>query len=230
MQGRNTVNCNIHQPVCVICDRACKNGPCESKLHQGIFLLMSSIQNTLSHFHKLQKKAHWISSSDEDFVAVVINSYQVMIEPIQTKSAVFCTQMVDCCRPCHIWHTHNAHNVCIASTVSPSLIFIIHHLYMWCSHVSVLTNVRGSLRITPIFIVYCVCVKILEYVIIILIITYCLFFYQVWLYWHGNTCAMIHAIGLKWLNSGNHHHSNNSSIRNLMILNLHKPSIRSSQP
>ena len=125
MQGRNTVNCNIPQPVCVIRDRACKNRPCESKLHQGIFLLISSIQNLLSHFYKLQKKVHWISSSDEDFVVVVINSYQVMIKPIQTKSAIFCTQMVDCCRPGHTWHTHNAHNVCIASTASPSSVHVM---------------------------------------------------------------------------------------------------------
>ena len=58
MQGRNTVNCNIHPSVCVICDRACKNRPCECKVHRVIFLLISSIQNALSHFHKLQKKAH----------------------------------------------------------------------------------------------------------------------------------------------------------------------------
>ena len=42
----------------IICDRACKNRPCERKLHQVIFLLISFIPNALSHFRKLQKKAH----------------------------------------------------------------------------------------------------------------------------------------------------------------------------
>ena len=44
----------------IICDWACKNRPCERKLHRGIFLLISFVPNTLSHFHKLQNKAHWI--------------------------------------------------------------------------------------------------------------------------------------------------------------------------
>ena len=38
--------------------RACENRPCECKLHQVIPSLISSIQNVVSHFHKLQKKAH----------------------------------------------------------------------------------------------------------------------------------------------------------------------------
>ena len=42
----------------VICDQACKNQSCECKLHQVLFALISSIQNALSHFCKLQKKAH----------------------------------------------------------------------------------------------------------------------------------------------------------------------------
>ena len=46
--------------VTYICDRACKNRPCERKLHQVIFLLISFVLNALSHFHKLQKKAHEI--------------------------------------------------------------------------------------------------------------------------------------------------------------------------
>ena len=39
-------------------NQVCKNLPCELKLHRLIFLLISSIQNVVSHFHKLQKKAH----------------------------------------------------------------------------------------------------------------------------------------------------------------------------
>ena len=54
-----------------ICDRACENQPCEHKLHRIIFLLISFIPNTLSHFWKLQKKAIKFCSSDEDFVTVV---------------------------------------------------------------------------------------------------------------------------------------------------------------
>ena len=42
----------------VICDRACENRPCECKLHRVIFLLISFVPNALSHFRKLQKKAH----------------------------------------------------------------------------------------------------------------------------------------------------------------------------
>ena len=41
-----------------ICDRACENQPCEHKLHRVVFLLISSIQNVVSHFCKFQKKAH----------------------------------------------------------------------------------------------------------------------------------------------------------------------------
>ena len=41
-----------------ICDRACENQPYERKLHRVIFSLMSYVLNALSHFHKLQKKAH----------------------------------------------------------------------------------------------------------------------------------------------------------------------------
>ena len=40
------------------CDRACKNQPCECKLHRVIFLLISLVPNALLHFRKLQKKAH----------------------------------------------------------------------------------------------------------------------------------------------------------------------------
>ena len=40
------------------CDRAHKNIPCECKLHQVIFLLISFVPNRLSHFRNLQKKAH----------------------------------------------------------------------------------------------------------------------------------------------------------------------------
>ena len=41
-----------------ICDWACKNQPCECKLHQVIFLPISSALNVLSHFRKFQMKAH----------------------------------------------------------------------------------------------------------------------------------------------------------------------------
>ena len=40
------------------CDQAYENRPCERKLYQVIFLLISSVLNKLSHFRKLQKKAH----------------------------------------------------------------------------------------------------------------------------------------------------------------------------
>ena len=57
--------CNVAITVCPevrssvnICDRACENRPCECKLHRVIFLLISFVSNALSHFHKLQKKAH----------------------------------------------------------------------------------------------------------------------------------------------------------------------------
>ena len=40
------------------CDRAYENQPCERKLHRVIFSLISFILNALSHFRKLQKKAH----------------------------------------------------------------------------------------------------------------------------------------------------------------------------
>ena len=42
----------------VICDRACKNQPCELKLYQVIFLLISSVLNVVSNFCTMQKKAH----------------------------------------------------------------------------------------------------------------------------------------------------------------------------
>ena len=41
-----------------ICDRACKNRPCECKLYQVTFSLISFVQNIVFHFSKLQKKAH----------------------------------------------------------------------------------------------------------------------------------------------------------------------------
>ena len=41
-----------------ICDWAYENWPCEHKLHQVIFSLITFIENVVSHFHKLQKKAH----------------------------------------------------------------------------------------------------------------------------------------------------------------------------
>ena len=41
-----------------ICDRACKNQPCEHKLHRVIFSAISSALNVVSHFCKFQKKAH----------------------------------------------------------------------------------------------------------------------------------------------------------------------------
>ena len=42
----------------IIYDQAYENQPCEHKLHRVIFLLISFILNTLSHFCMLQKKAH----------------------------------------------------------------------------------------------------------------------------------------------------------------------------
>ena len=44
--------------VMIICDQAYENQPCEHKLHQVIFLLISSIPNRVSYLHNLQKKAH----------------------------------------------------------------------------------------------------------------------------------------------------------------------------
>ena len=44
--------------VSYICDRAYENRLCERKLHQVISLLISFVPNALSHFRKLQKKAH----------------------------------------------------------------------------------------------------------------------------------------------------------------------------
>ena len=43
-----------------ICDRAYDNRPCERKLHQVILSLIYFVPNALSHFRKLQKKAHLI--------------------------------------------------------------------------------------------------------------------------------------------------------------------------
>ena len=40
--------------------QACKNQPCECKLHQVAFLLISSVPSVVFHFCKLQKKAHYI--------------------------------------------------------------------------------------------------------------------------------------------------------------------------
>ena len=39
-------------------DWACENQPCEPKLHQVIFLLISSAENAVSHSRQFQKKAH----------------------------------------------------------------------------------------------------------------------------------------------------------------------------
>ena len=41
-----------------ICDRAYENRPCERKLHQVIFLLISFVLNEVFHFRNLQKNAH----------------------------------------------------------------------------------------------------------------------------------------------------------------------------
>ena len=41
-----------------VCDRAYENQPYECKLYQVISLLISFVPNVLSHFCKLQKKAH----------------------------------------------------------------------------------------------------------------------------------------------------------------------------
>ena len=41
-----------------ICNWACKNQPCECKLHRVILLLISLALNVVFHFHKFQKKAH----------------------------------------------------------------------------------------------------------------------------------------------------------------------------
>ena len=41
-----------------VCDQACENGLYECKLHWVIFLVIFSVQIIISHFHKLQKKAH----------------------------------------------------------------------------------------------------------------------------------------------------------------------------
>ena len=49
---------HIHMLVSTICDLACKNQPCEHKLHRAIFLLISSALNVVSYFHNFQKKAH----------------------------------------------------------------------------------------------------------------------------------------------------------------------------
>ena len=56
-----TITCIPHtvgQISKVICDRACKNRPYEHKLYQIILLLIYSVQNVVSHFSKLQKKAN----------------------------------------------------------------------------------------------------------------------------------------------------------------------------
>ena len=51
----------VHVHTCIhMCEWACENWPCECKLHQVIFLLISSVQNVVCHFHKLHKKAHYI--------------------------------------------------------------------------------------------------------------------------------------------------------------------------
>ena len=42
----------------IICDWACKNRPCKCKLYWVIFLPISSTQNAVSHFRKLQMEAH----------------------------------------------------------------------------------------------------------------------------------------------------------------------------
>ena len=60
MHGRNTEKIHVmklatHALRIKKCDQACKNQPCECKLHRVIF---SPIQNVVSHFRKLQMKAH----------------------------------------------------------------------------------------------------------------------------------------------------------------------------
>ena len=44
--------------VFIICNYACKNQPCEYKLHLVVFLLISSLLSVVFRFCKLQKKAH----------------------------------------------------------------------------------------------------------------------------------------------------------------------------
>ena len=46
------------QTTKTMCDRAYENRPCERKLHRVIFLLISFVSNTLSHFRKLHKNAN----------------------------------------------------------------------------------------------------------------------------------------------------------------------------
>ena len=50
--------CEMISELYHICDQDCENHPCECKLHQVIFLLISFKQNVVSQFLKLQKKAH----------------------------------------------------------------------------------------------------------------------------------------------------------------------------
>ena len=45
------------------CDRACKSQLCEHKLHQVIFLLISFVQNVVSHLHKLHAEESPLNSA-----------------------------------------------------------------------------------------------------------------------------------------------------------------------
>ena len=51
-----------------ICDRVCKNQPFERKLHQVIFLLISSALNVVFLFHR---KPITFYSSDRDLILLV---------------------------------------------------------------------------------------------------------------------------------------------------------------
>ena len=58
MIGQVRLLVHIIHKILHICDRACENQLCERKLHRVIFSLTSFVPNALSHFRKLQKKAH----------------------------------------------------------------------------------------------------------------------------------------------------------------------------
>ena len=64
--SNSTVNVRIGNHICkgrwliLLVTGPCKNQPFECKLHWVLFSLISSNQNAVSHFWKLQKKAHYI--------------------------------------------------------------------------------------------------------------------------------------------------------------------------